>query len=141
MVWSQHWYFHPEFAKLYVFLKICLRRFSMSACENIFASIGNFCLWSHSFRAQLCSICGGGYPCFEISAVNADKPPLSVSEIKNRVKQFEKVGKLSGYLKLLLSSRDNFTDNVPVHVLINDGLWTCCLVLETILPLKYLLMC
>ncbi|XP_028785815.1 uncharacterized protein LOC114741729 isoform X1 [Neltuma alba] len=38
-------------------------------------------------------ICGGGYPCFEISAVNADKPPLSVSEIKNRVKQFEKVGK------------------------------------------------
>ncbi|XP_054809720.1 uncharacterized protein LOC129311424 isoform X2 [Prosopis cineraria] len=38
-------------------------------------------------------ICGGGYPCFEISAVNADKPPLSVSEIRNRVKQFEKVGK------------------------------------------------
>ncbi|KAI9120145.1 hypothetical protein K1719_008793 [Acacia pycnantha] len=38
-------------------------------------------------------ISGGGYPCFEISAVNADKPPLSVSEIKNRVNQFEKVGK------------------------------------------------
>lgn len=39
------------------------------------------------------SICGDGYPCFEISAVNADKPPLSISQIKDRVKQFEKVGK------------------------------------------------
>lgn len=39
------------------------------------------------------SICGNGYPCFEISAVNADKPPLSVSQIKDRVRQFEKVGK------------------------------------------------
>uniref|UniRef100_I1NFP1 Cytidyltransferase-like domain-containing protein n=1 Tax=Glycine max TaxID=3847 RepID=I1NFP1_SOYBN len=38
-------------------------------------------------------ICGDGYPCFEISAVNADKPPLSVSQIKDRIKQFEKVGK------------------------------------------------
>ncbi|RZB89337.1 hypothetical protein D0Y65_028268 [Glycine soja] len=37
-------------------------------------------------------ICGDGYPCFEISAVNADKPPLSVSQIKDRIKQFEKVG-------------------------------------------------
>ncbi|KAG7016735.1 hypothetical protein SDJN02_21845 [Cucurbita argyrosperma subsp. argyrosperma] len=39
------------------------------------------------------SICGGGYPCFELSAVNADKPPLSVSQIKDRVEQFKKVGK------------------------------------------------
>ncbi|KAG8652218.1 hypothetical protein MANES_06G064900v8 [Manihot esculenta] len=39
------------------------------------------------------SICGNGYPCFEISAVNADKPPLSVSQIKDRVKQFEIAGK------------------------------------------------
>ncbi|WJZ80404.1 hypothetical protein VitviT2T_000327 [Vitis vinifera] len=40
------------------------------------------------------SICGrDGYPCFEISAVNADKPPLTVSQIKERVKQFERVGK------------------------------------------------
>ncbi|XP_058769138.1 uncharacterized protein LOC131643002 [Vicia villosa] len=37
-------------------------------------------------------ICGDGYPCFEISAVNADKPPLSVSQIKDRVNQFEKAG-------------------------------------------------
>lgn len=37
-------------------------------------------------------ICGDGYPCFELSAVNADKPPLSVSQIKDRVNQFEKVG-------------------------------------------------
>ncbi|XP_023638287.1 uncharacterized protein LOC17885218 isoform X2 [Capsella rubella] len=36
---------------------------------------------------------GGGYPCFEISAINADKPPLSVTQIKDRVKQFEAVGK------------------------------------------------
>ncbi|CAI9096135.1 OLC1v1032216C1 [Oldenlandia corymbosa var. corymbosa] len=39
------------------------------------------------------SICGDGYPCFELSAINADKPPLTVSQIKDRVKQFEKVGK------------------------------------------------
>ncbi|KAK3189347.1 hypothetical protein Dsin_028908 [Dipteronia sinensis] len=39
------------------------------------------------------SICGNGYPCFELSAVNADKPPLTVSQTKDRVKQFEKVGK------------------------------------------------
>ncbi|KAG8382851.1 hypothetical protein BUALT_Bualt05G0122200 [Buddleja alternifolia] len=39
------------------------------------------------------SILGEGYPCFELSAVNADKPPLTVSQIKERVRQFEKVGK------------------------------------------------
>ncbi|XP_052186486.1 uncharacterized protein LOC127797537 isoform X2 [Diospyros lotus] len=39
------------------------------------------------------SICGDGYPCFELSAINADKPPLTVSQIKDRVKQFEKAGK------------------------------------------------
>ncbi|KAH6763053.1 Nucleotidylyl transferase superfamily protein [Perilla frutescens var. hirtella] len=38
------------------------------------------------------SILGEGYPCFELSAVNADKPPLTVSQIKQRVEQFEKVG-------------------------------------------------
>ncbi|XP_016652068.1 PREDICTED: uncharacterized protein LOC103341523 [Prunus mume] len=38
------------------------------------------------------SLCGNSYPCFEISAVNADKPPLSTSQIKDRVKQFENVG-------------------------------------------------
>ncbi|MED6219292.1 hypothetical protein PIB30_034410 [Stylosanthes scabra] len=37
--------------------------------------------------------CGDGYPCFELSALNADKTPLSVSQIKDRVKQFEEVGK------------------------------------------------
>ncbi|EYU30008.1 hypothetical protein MIMGU_mgv1a0070902mg, partial [Erythranthe guttata] len=30
------------------------------------------------------SILGEGYPCFELSAVNADKPPLTVSQIKER---------------------------------------------------------
>lgn len=39
------------------------------------------------------SIVGDGYPCFELSAVNADKPPLTVSQIKDRVKQFEEIGK------------------------------------------------
>ncbi|KAI9170463.1 hypothetical protein LWI28_028405 [Acer negundo] len=39
------------------------------------------------------SISGNGYPCFELSAVNADKPPLTVSQIKDRVKQFGKVGR------------------------------------------------
>ncbi|WRX15493.1 Cytidyltransferase-like domain - like 3 [Theobroma cacao] len=37
------------------------------------------------------SICGNGYPCFELSAINADKPPLLISQIKDRVLQFEKV--------------------------------------------------
>ncbi|GER29907.1 nucleotidylyl transferase superfamily protein [Striga asiatica] len=41
----------------------------------------------------LCSILGEGYPCFELSAVNADKPPLTTSQIKHRVGQFKKVGK------------------------------------------------
>ncbi|XP_008810043.1 uncharacterized protein LOC103721556 isoform X1 [Phoenix dactylifera] len=39
------------------------------------------------------SICGDGLPCFEIAAVNADKPSLSVAEIKTRVQQFKKAGK------------------------------------------------
>ncbi|KAK8529533.1 hypothetical protein V6N13_102445 [Hibiscus sabdariffa] len=39
------------------------------------------------------SICGDGYPCFELSAINADKPPLSIPQIKERVMQFEKIGK------------------------------------------------
>lgn len=39
-----------------------------------------------------CSLLGYGYPCFELSAVNADKPPLTVSQIKERVKQFEMAG-------------------------------------------------
>ncbi|KAG9450523.1 hypothetical protein H6P81_010488 [Aristolochia fimbriata] len=39
------------------------------------------------------SICRDGIPCFEISAINADKPPLTISQIKDRVKQFERIGK------------------------------------------------
>ena len=53
-------------------------------------------IWIHCFHMKtlsLCSICGhDGYPCFELSAVNADKPPMTVSQIKERVKQFERVG-------------------------------------------------
>ncbi|MBA0798846.1 hypothetical protein Gohar_009400, partial [Gossypium harknessii] len=37
------------------------------------------------------SICGDGYPCFELSAINADKPPLSIPQIKERVMQFGKI--------------------------------------------------
>ncbi|CAM0882209.1 unnamed protein product [Alopecurus aequalis] len=39
------------------------------------------------------SMCDDGLPCFEISATNADKPPLSIAEIKRRVEQFRKAGK------------------------------------------------
>ncbi|XP_073004384.1 uncharacterized protein [Typha latifolia] len=39
------------------------------------------------------SICDDGLPCFEMSAINADKPPLTVAEIKSRVQQFRKAGK------------------------------------------------
>lgn len=37
-------------------------------------------------------MCDDGFPCFEISAINADKPPLSIAEIKRRVEQFRKAG-------------------------------------------------
>lgn len=53
-------------------------------------------IWIRCFHINtlsICSICGhDAYPCFELSAINADKPPLTVSQIKERVKQFEKVG-------------------------------------------------
>jgi len=39
------------------------------------------------------SICKDGFPCFEISAINADKPPLTLKQIKDRVKQFDAEGK------------------------------------------------
>ncbi|KAF8676254.1 hypothetical protein HU200_047126 [Digitaria exilis] len=39
------------------------------------------------------SMCDDGLPFFEISAINADKPPLSIAEIKRRVEQFRKAGK------------------------------------------------
>ncbi|KAL8228979.1 hypothetical protein R6Q57_013879 [Mikania cordata] len=39
------------------------------------------------------SLCSDGYPCFELSAVNADKPPLTVAQIRDRVMQFKKAGK------------------------------------------------
>ncbi|KAL6839881.1 hypothetical protein ACP4OV_029691 [Aristida adscensionis] len=39
------------------------------------------------------SMCDDGLPFFEISAINADKPPLSVAEVKSRVDQFRKAGK------------------------------------------------
>lgn len=59
---------------------------SINVVKNVF--------WVLLLILFLCSICGDGYPCFEISAVNADKPPLSISQIKDRVKQFKEVGEL-----------------------------------------------
>eukprot|EP00252_Welwitschia_mirabilis_P024151 TRINITY_DN7052_c0_g1_i1.p1 TRINITY_DN7052_c0_g1~~TRINITY_DN7052_c0_g1_i1.p1 ORF type:complete len:389 (-),score=72.56 TRINITY_DN7052_c0_g1_i1:501-1667(-) len=41
----------------------------------------------------VCSLCKDALPCFELSAINADKPPLTIEEIKQRVKQFEELGK------------------------------------------------
>lgn len=48
-----------------------------------------------------CSVCGGGYPCFEISAVNADKPSLPVAEIKRRVEQFRARGRHDLHLQTI----------------------------------------
>lgn len=70
---------------------------SLCGCSTVFVTNANWeFIWnaSHHFYLFLCSICGDAYPCFEISAVNADKPPLTVSQIKDRVKQFEKVGEV-----------------------------------------------
>ncbi|KAH9311875.1 hypothetical protein KI387_026910 [Taxus chinensis] len=39
------------------------------------------------------SISKNAFPCYEISAINADKPPLTLNQIKDRVKQFEAIGK------------------------------------------------
>ncbi|PAN29057.1 hypothetical protein PAHAL_5G197600 [Panicum hallii] len=39
------------------------------------------------------SMCDDGLPFFEISAINADKPPLAIAEIKKRIEQFRKAGK------------------------------------------------
>lgn len=39
------------------------------------------------------SISEDGFPCFEISAINADKPPLTLKQIKDRVKQFDAEGR------------------------------------------------
>lgn len=61
---------------------------------NLDSFVHNFISIFLLLRIHLSSICGDGYPCFEISAVNADKPPLSVSQIKDRIKQFEKVGEV-----------------------------------------------
>lgn len=39
------------------------------------------------------SICKDGFPCFEIPAINADKPPLTLKQIKHRVEQFDAEGR------------------------------------------------
>lgn len=73
----------------------------------------SFPLTTVSFIVTWCSICGGGYPCFELSAVNADKPPLTVSEIKDRVKQFEKVGE---YVHYHCNSEEYFRIKLNTHI-------------------------
>lgn len=35
-----------------------------------------------------CSLREGGLPCYEMSAINADKPPLGLADIKERLTQF-----------------------------------------------------
>ncbi len=37
-------------------------------------------------------------PCFEISAINADKPPLGLGDVKDRVKQFRNIGILPQFI-------------------------------------------
>ncbi|XP_078431486.1 nucleotidylyl transferase superfamily protein isoform X2 [Wolffia australiana] len=48
-------------------------------------------------------------PCFEISVINADKPPLSVAQIKERVDQFRTAGKT-----LILTSQPYFYKKVEL---------------------------
>eukprot|EP00897_Mesotaenium_endlicherianum_P009646 jgi/Mesen1/870/ME000114S10946 len=47
-----------------------------------------------SLMEAACQATPGGVPCFEISAVNADKPPLAVDDILRRVSQFSSEGRL-----------------------------------------------
>ncbi|EFJ16368.1 hypothetical protein SELMODRAFT_421854 [Selaginella moellendorffii] len=46
-----------------------------------------------TLMSTACTLVQGGSPCFELSAINADKPALPVHEIKQRVKQFVERGK------------------------------------------------
>lgn len=70
------------YARSYLNILLCI---SLTMLLNILR-----CTCNH--ENILCSILGEGYPCFELSAVNADKPPLTVSKIKERVSQFENLG-------------------------------------------------
>jgi len=54
-------------------------------------------------KSSYCSMCDDGIPFFEISAINADKPPLSISEIKRRVEQFRKAGMDAFHFAILLA--------------------------------------
>ncbi|GLJ45323.1 hypothetical protein SUGI_0954060 [Cryptomeria japonica] len=48
----------------------------------------------HARRFEIASsIYENAFSCYEISAINADKPPLTFKQIKDRVKQFEAIGK------------------------------------------------
>lgn len=51
----------------------------------------------HEGHARLLEIASriyeNAFSCYEISAINADKPPLTLEQIKGRVKQFEAIGK------------------------------------------------
>ena len=63
----------------------------------IFAFFCCFYLWKSKLpdifhETSSCSMCDDGLPFFEISAINADKPPLSIAEIKRCVEQFRKAG-------------------------------------------------
>ncbi|XP_002981133.2 uncharacterized protein LOC9658328 isoform X1 [Selaginella moellendorffii] len=46
-----------------------------------------------TLMSTACTLVQGGSPCFELSAINADKPALPVHEIRQRVKQFVERGK------------------------------------------------
>ncbi|KAK9064564.1 hypothetical protein SSX86_015946 [Deinandra increscens subsp. villosa] len=74
--------------------KICFKVFPFSSvfCRD---TTSNWRKEGNSFWLiiNIRSLCSDGYPCFELSAINADKPPLTVAQIKDRVKQFEKAGK------------------------------------------------
>jgi hypothetical protein len=48
-------------------------------------------------------MCDDGLPFFEISAINADKPPLAIAEIKKRIEQFRKAGMDAFHFDILLA--------------------------------------
>ncbi|XP_064959888.1 uncharacterized protein LOC103981708 isoform X2 [Musa acuminata AAA Group] len=77
--------------------KLCMKIYDFSgASERMVILPGSFNPLhdGHLRLSEIASsICENGFPCFEISVINPDKPPLSLAEIKSRVEQFRKAGK------------------------------------------------
>ena len=82
---------------------ICCQNPRPTACSFFLVLLWRGKLTNIFHKSSYCSMCDDGIPFFEISAINADKPPLSISEIKRRVEQFRKAGVDAFHFAILLA--------------------------------------